>query len=41
MIDFIEGMHRVGEAMAAVISAKVTLDAQARLAAAQAQRQGK
>lgn len=32
MNDFIEGMHKVGEAMAAVISAQVTKDAQDKLA---------
>lgn len=31
MNDFIEGMHKVGEAMAAAISAQVTRDAQLRL----------
>lgn len=31
MHDFIEGMHKVGEAMSAVISAQVTKDAQDRL----------
>ncbi len=36
MHDFIEGMHKVGESMAAVISAQVTRDAQERMAAAQA-----
>ncbi|AGH97936.1 hypothetical protein [Micavibrio aeruginosavorus] len=30
MRDFIEGMHRVGEAMSAAISAQVTKEAQAR-----------
>ena len=33
MQDFIEGMHKVGEAMSAAISAQVTRDAQERLAA--------
>jgi hypothetical protein len=28
MKDFVEGMHKVGEAMAAIISAQVTKDAQ-------------
>lgn len=32
MNDFVEGMHRVGEAMSALISAKVTQDAQEKLA---------
>jgi hypothetical protein len=32
MNDFIEGMHKVGEAMSAAISAQVTRDAQAKLA---------
>ena len=32
MNDFIEGMHKVGEAMSAAISAQVTKDAQDRLA---------
>ncbi len=36
MRDFIEGMHKVGEAMAAGISAQVTRDAQERLAAQEA-----
>ncbi len=31
MNDFIEGMHKVGEAMSAAISAQVTKDAQTRL----------
>lgn len=30
MNDFIEGMHKVGEAMSAAISAQVTQEAQAR-----------
>ena len=33
MNDFIEGMHKVGEAMSAAISAQVTQEAQARRAA--------
>lgn len=33
MIDFIEGMHRMGEVMAAVVSAQVTREAQERMAA--------
>lgn len=33
MNDFIEGMHKVGEALSAVISAKVTKEAQDRIAA--------
>ena len=32
MNDFIEGMHKVGEAMSAAISAQVTKDAQDKLA---------
>lgn len=32
MNEFIEGMHKVGEAMSAAISAQVTKDAQERLA---------
>ena len=32
MNDFIEGMHKVGEAMSAAISAQVTKDAQEKLA---------
>lgn len=32
MNDFIEGMHKVGEAMSAAISAQVTQDAQDRRA---------
>ncbi len=32
MNDFIEGMHKVGEAMSAVISAQVTKEAQDRIA---------
>lgn len=32
MNDFIEGMHKVGDAMSAVISATVTREAQERLA---------
>lgn len=36
MRDFLEGMHKVGDAMAAVISAEVTRDAQERLAAQEA-----
>lgn len=32
MNDFIEGMHKVGDAMCAVISAQVTKEAQERLA---------
>ena len=32
MNDFIEGMHKVGEAMSAAISAQVTKEAQERLA---------
>lgn len=35
MRDFIEGMHKVGEAMSAVISAEVTKAAQERMAAQQ------
>lgn len=35
MRDFIEGMHRVGDAMSAVISAEVTRAAQERMAAEQ------
>jgi hypothetical protein len=31
MRDFIEGMHRVGESMSALISAEVTRQAQERL----------
>lgn len=31
MRDFIEGVHRVGDAMAATISAQVTREAQERL----------
>ena len=34
MNDFLEGMHKVGDAMSAVISAQVTKEAQARLDAA-------
>lgn len=41
MHDFIEGMHRVGEAMSAVISAQVTKNAQERLAAVEASKSGK
>ncbi len=33
MNDFIEGMHKLGEAMSAVISAQVTKEAQERRAA--------
>lgn len=33
MRDFIEGLHKVGESMSAVISAQVTREAQDRLAA--------
>lgn len=33
MNDFIEGMHKVGDAMAAVISAQVTKEAQTRVEA--------
>jgi hypothetical protein len=36
IIDFVEGMHKVGEAMSAVISANVTKDAQERLKAEEA-----
>ena len=36
MNDFIEGMHKVGDAMSAVISAQVTKEAQERLAREQA-----
>lgn len=32
MIEFLEGMHKVGETMSAVISAQVTQEAQAKLA---------
>lgn len=32
MNDFIEGMHKVGDAMSAVISAQVTKEAQDRMA---------
>lgn len=35
MNDFIEGMHRVGESMAAVISAQVTRDAQEKIVKAE------
>jgi len=35
MNDFIEGMHKIGDAMSAVISAQVTREAQERLAAAE------
>lgn len=35
MNDFIEGMHKVGEAMSAAISAQITREAQERLAAEQ------
>lgn len=38
MMDFVEGMHKVGEALAAVICAKVTLEAQAKLAEAEAKK---
>lgn len=31
MNDFVEGMHKVGEAMSAAISAQVTKEAQERL----------
>ncbi len=34
MRDFIEGLHKVGESMSAVISAQVTREAQDRLACA-------
>lgn len=40
MINFIEGMHKIGEAMAAAISAQVTREAQVRLATVQQQQQG-
>jgi hypothetical protein len=32
MFDFIEGMHKLGDAMGAVISAQVTKEAQERMA---------
>lgn len=32
MNDFVEGMHKVGEALSAVISAQVTKEAQDKLA---------
>lgn len=32
MNDFIQGMHKLGDAMAAVVSAQVTREAQERLA---------
>ena len=32
MIEFVEGMHKVGEAMSSVISAQVTKAAQEKLA---------
>ena len=31
MFDFVEGMHKVGDAMAAVVSAQVTKEAQDKL----------
>ena len=34
MIEFVEGMHKVGEAMSAIVSAQVTQEAQAKLALA-------
>lgn len=34
MNDFIEGMHKIGEAMSASVSAQVTREAQERMAAA-------
>lgn len=40
MNDFIEGMHKIGDAMAAAISAQVTRDAQLRLEAAKVSGQG-
>ncbi len=36
MNDFVEGMHKVGDAMSAVISAQVTREAQDRMKAASA-----
>lgn len=35
IIEFVEGMHKVGEAMCTVVSAQVTKDAQERLKAEQ------
>lgn len=32
MNDFIEGMHKIGESMSAVVSAQVTREAQERMA---------
>lgn len=40
MRDFVEGMHKVGDAMAAVISAQVTKEAQARLEREEGEAQG-
>lgn len=34
MIEFVEGMHKVGEAMSAIVSAQVTKEAQEKLATA-------